>query len=143
MGVTSDLQDSGVLGLVGPEKVVERKGELDLRSRDISCVGAVPQRGRKKGDSSWRGRWNQKKGFLHVCLERTACLYVNAYDPGVPWWFSGKSSACNAKDVGSIPGSGRSPGAGHGNSFQCSCQENPTDRGAWWAMVHEVTKSRA
>ena len=42
MEVTSDLQDGGVLGLVGPEKVLERKGELDLRSRDISCDEAVP-----------------------------------------------------------------------------------------------------
>ena len=36
-------------------------------------------------------------------------------------------------DAGSIPGSGRSPGGGYGNPLQCSCLENPTDRGAWWA----------
>ena len=40
-----------------------------------------------------------------------------------------------------IPGSGRSPGGGHGNPFQCPCLENPMDRGAWWATVHVVTKS--
>ena len=40
-------------------------------------------------------------------------------------------------------GSGRSPGGGHGNPFQYSCLENPMDRGAWWAMVHRVAKSRA
>ena len=43
--------------------------------------------------------------------------------------------------MGSIPGSGRSPGGGNGNRFQFSCQENPMDRGAWWAMVHGVTES--
>ena len=40
-----------------------------------------------------------------------------------------------------IPGSGRSPGGGNGNPFQCSCLENPMDRGAWRATVHGVTKS--
>ena len=42
-------------------------------------------------------------------------------------------------DVGSIPGSGRSPGEGSGNPLPCSCLENPMDRGAWWATVHGVT----
>ena len=42
---------------------------------------------------------------------------------------------------GSIPGSGRSPGGGHGNPFQCSCLENSMDRGAWWTTFHEVAKS--
>ena len=46
-------------------------------------------------------------------------------------------------DAGSIPGSGRSPGEGHGNPLQYFCLENPTDRGAWRATVHEITKSRA
>ena len=53
----------------------------------------------------------------------------------------GKESACNAEDLGSIPGSGRSPGEGHGNSLQYACLENPKDRGAWRATVHGVTKS--
>ena len=44
--------------------------------------------------------------------------------------------------MGSIPGSGRSPGRGHSKSLQYSCLENPMDRGAWWAMVHRVTKSQ-
>ena len=50
-------------------------------------------------------------------------------------------SACNAGDPGSIPGSGRSP-EGNGNPLQYSCLENPMDRGAWWATVHGVSKSR-
>ena len=44
------------------------------------------------------------------------------------------------KDVGSIPGSGRSPGGGHGSALQYSCLGNPMDRGAWWATVHRVAK---
>ena len=52
----------------------------------------------------------------------------------------GKESACNAGDLGSIPGSGRSPGEGHGNPLQDPCLENPMDRGAWWATVHRVAR---
>ena len=44
------------------------------------------------------------------------------------------------RDPGSMPGSRRSPGGGHGNPLQYSCLENPMDRGAWWATVHGVTK---
>ena len=44
---------------------------------------------------------------------------------------SGKASTCNAGDLGSIPGLGRSPGEGNGNPLQYSCLENPMDRGAW------------
>ena len=51
------------------------------------------------------------------------------------------ANAGDAEDVGLIPGSGRSPGEGHGNRLQYSCLENFTDRGAWWATVHGVTKS--
>ena len=51
-----------------------------------------------------------------------------------------KESAHNAGDPGSIPGSGRSPGGGHGNPLQYSCLENSVDRGAWWATVHGFAK---
>ena len=54
----------------------------------------------------------------------------------------GKESACNAGNLGLIPGSGRSPVGGTGNPLQSSCLENPTDRAAWRATVHEVTKSQ-
>ena len=56
-----------------------------------------------------------------------------------------KESSCNAGDTGdagSIPGSIRSPGEGNGNPLQYSCLGNPMDRRAWWAIVHEVTKSK-
>ena len=53
-----------------------------------------------------------------------------------------KASACNSADMGSIPGSGRSPGGGNGNPIQYSWLENPMDRRALWATVRGVTKSR-
>ena len=52
------------------------------------------------------------------------------------------ANAGNVRDMGLIPGSGRSPGGGQGNLLQYSCLENPMDRGTWWAMVHKVAKSR-
>ena len=52
----------------------------------------------------------------------------------------GKESACNARDLDLIPGSGRSPGEGNGNPLQDSCLGNPMDREAWWAIVHGVAR---
>ena len=54
----------------------------------------------------------------------------------------GKESACNAGDLCSILGSGKSPGEGNGSPLQYSCLENPMDRGVWWATVHGITKSQ-
>ena len=51
------------------------------------------------------------------------------------------ANAGDVRDVGSIPGLGRSPGGGHDNPLHYSCLENLINRGAWWAMVHRVTKS--
>ena len=61
---------------------------------------------------------------------------------GLPKWCSGKESTCRAgdADVGSIPGSGRSPEEGSGNPLQYICLENSMDRGAWQATVHGVTE---
>ena len=51
------------------------------------------------------------------------------------------ANAGDLRDLGSIPGLGRSPGGGHGNPLQCSCLENPMDRGAPKATVHRVAES--
>ena len=59
---------------------------------------------------------------------------------GFPHSSVGKESACNTGDLGSIPGSGRSPGEGNSNPLQYSCLENPMDRGAWQAIVHGVSR---
>ena len=61
---------------------------------------------------------------------------------GFPGGSGGKEFVCNARDPGSIPGSGRPPGEGNGNSLQYSCLENPKDRGGWQAAVHGITKSQ-
>ena len=52
------------------------------------------------------------------------------------------ANARYARDTGSVPGVGRSPGGGHRNLLQYSCLEKPMDRGAWWAIVHGIAKSQ-
>ena len=67
---------------------------------------------------------------------------------GFPDGSEGKASACNegnpedTGDAGSIPGSGRFPGEGNGNSLQYSYLGNPMDGGSWRAMVHRITNSQ-
>ena len=73
--------------------------------------------------------WHIDKG-LDILTDLQSCIS------------DGKASACNAGDLGLIPGSGRHPGEGNGNPLQYSCPENSMDRGAWWAIVHEVAKSQ-
>ena len=51
------------------------------------------------------------------------------------------ASAGHVRDMGSVPGLGRSPGRGNGNPLQYSCLENSMDRGVWWTTVHGVAKS--
>ena len=86
--------------------------------------------GHKESDTTERLNWTE----LNWCLRR-----------GFPGGSVVKNPPGNAGDtevVGSIPGSGRSPGVGNGNPLQYCCLENSMDRGTWWAIVHGVTKSR-
>ena len=60
---------------------------------------------------------------------------------GLPWRLSGKESACNAEDVGLIPGQEDSPREENGNPLQYSCMgDNPMDKGACWVTVYNVAK---
>ena len=78
---------------------------------------------------------------IHICV--CVCVCVCVYFPGGASGQNPPADAEYIRDAGLLPGSGRSPGEGHDNPLQYSCLENPMDRGAWWATVHRVTKSRA
>ena len=67
---------------------------------------------------------------------------LNNLPPDFPGGSVVKNLLTNAGDAALIPGSGRSPGRGHGNTPQYSCLENPMDRGAWWAIAHGVAKGQ-
>ena len=69
-------------------------------------------------------------------------LILNFKVQGFPHSSISKEFACNAGDLGLIPGSGRSPGEGNGNPLQYSCLENPVDGGPWQAIVHGVARVR-
>ena len=95
--------------------------------------------------AAWGPRVQMKEGLFPEKGEARACCYGTLYQQGFPGGTSGKNPPANAgdiRDVGSIPGLGRSPGRGHGNPLQCSCVENPMDGGAWRATVHGVAKSQ-
>ena len=82
---------------------------------------------------------------IYICSVVKSCLtiyiYIYSYILGFPEGSDGKESAYNAGNPSLIPGSGRSSGGSHGNPPQYSCLENSINRGAWWATVHELTKS--
>jgi len=96
--------------------------------------------GRTGGVSFWpfpnsSGCWRLISSMF---LTRTSCrktTYANSYYGAWPGW------KISISVLPLTPGSGRSPGGVHGNPLQYSCQENPMDRGAWWATVHGIAKS--
>ena len=77
-------------------------------------------------------------GFL---TDKGRCAVISMGFPGDCMVKHLPAQARDAKDVGSIPASGRAPGRGNGNPLQYSCLENPVDRGAWWATVRGVARS--
>ena len=83
--------------------------------------------------------------FIYSCISLWFYLFRNIYFTGLPQWLSGKESTCNAGatgDVGSIPGSGRSPGGRMATASSILAWRIPMDRGAWQARVHKVAKSQ-
>ena len=105
----------------------------------------------------WGGRWEGGSGLgthVHLWLIHFN-VWQNQYSivkqnkvkikigkKKFPGDSAGKESACQARDLGSIPGSGWSPGGGHGSPLHYSCLENPMDRGAWQVAVHGATKGQ-
>ena len=81
------------------------------------------------------------KSLIQFSVDGWSCVPSLLFIWGQTYKFEVKASACNAGDLGLIPGSGRSPGEGNGNPLQYSCLEYPTDGGAWRATVHRVEKS--
>ena len=87
---------------------------------------------------AWKIPWTEEPGSLQTM----GCKELDRTEHGFPAGSVGKESACNSGDPGLIPGSGRSPAGGDGNSLQYSCLKNSTDRGAWWATVPGIAKSQ-
>ena len=83
-----------------------------------------------------------KKDNAKECSNYLTTALISLASRDLPHSSVSKESTCNARDLGSVPGFGRSSGEGNGNPLQYSCLENPMDRGAWQATVHEVARVR-
>ena len=93
-----------------------------------------------QGLFQWVGFSHQVAKALELQLKLQSFQFK--VEMGFPGGSDGKESACNAGDLGSIPGLGRSPREGNDNPLQYTCLENPRDREAWWAAVYGVAQSR-
>ena len=111
----------------------------NLRYADDTTLMAESEEGLKS--LLMRVKEESEKVGLKLNIQKTKIM---ASGPFTSWQIGsdGKASAYNMGHLGSIPGSGRSPGEGNGNPLQYSCLENSMDGGAWWATVHGVAKSR-
>ena len=89
-----------------------------------------------------KARIFQKNIYLYLINYAKAYALRKSLSFCFPGGSEVKASAHNVGDLGSIPGSGRSPGDGNSNPLQYSCLENPMDGGAWWPTVHRVAKSQ-
>ena len=98
-------------------------------------------------EECWDGSWGGQVVELLIDTLNTFKSFESSgafFRVSLKQWFyisfpgtsDGKESACNAGDLSSIPGLGRSPGEGNDNPLQYSCLEKSMDRGAWWAIAH-------
>ena len=125
----------------------QRLENLVLRKTVISFTQSMDGTVRWKIDrkalvESWRILTTQGASILTDLEREPMHLSWEGHGRGFPGGTSGKELTCQCRDVGLIPGSGRFPVRGHGNPLQCSCLQDPMDRGAWWATVHRATKSQ-
>ena len=116
-----------------------------LEFSDWSGVGPGQGRG-LSGDIRHQGNLSSLCGLSGHCGKLVSSLLSSFVDSlnltwGFPGGSDGNESACNAGDLGSIPGFGRCPGEGNGCPLQYSCLENSVDRRAWQATVHGVSQS--
>ena len=125
--------------------VVAVSGPWSTGARVVLVGSVAPQH----GGSSWAGMESMSPAladeFFTTEPPGTAKMFFlgrNIDKSELSWWLNGKETACNAGHMGSVSGSGRSPGEGHGHPLLYSCLENSMNRGAWWAIVHGVVKSR-
>ena len=128
------------------ETQVQSLGWKDLLEKEMATHSSI---------LAWKIPWMeepdrlQSMGSQRVGHDWAISLYRwlvhTVHYVGLSWWLSSKESTCNAGDagdLGSIPGSGRSPREENGNLLQCSCWENPMDRGAWRLTVHRLAESQ-
>ena len=151
--LTDDLKGSfkAVMGVGAGETSLIRVGLREImgfpggsEGKASACSagdpGSIPMLGRSPGEGNgyplqYCGLKNSMDCIVHGVAELDTTEQLS-----LPGGSDGKASACNAGDLGSVPGLGRSPGGGVDNPLQYSCLENPTDRGTWWSTVYGVVE---
>ena len=129
------VKDTAMHQAQGPVNRTRTESHLRLSSRMPALCSEQPAQELRQ---LWMGKSSLKfHAAASWCLKTTSCFLACL---GLPRWLSDKESACQARDLGLIPGWGRSPEEGNGNPLHYSCLGNPMDRGAHWAIVHGVTK---
>ena len=81
--------------------------------------------------------------ICHEVMGLNFCEIYHIYFEGLSQWYNSEEFAYKYRNMGLIPGSGRSPGERNSNPFQYSCRGSPMERGAWWPTVHGFTNSQA
>ena len=124
-----------------------RRAEFSFLTKKTRGQHRKPGDAQRAAETHIRAVWDGQ-GSVCPCILPTfiqvVCLSTE-FSWGFPGVLVAKNPPANAKEVRdtrSVPGSGRSPGGGHGSPLQYSYLENPMDRGAWQTTVHEVTKSQ-
>ena len=110
---------------------------------NVGDLGSIPGLGRSPGEGKdYPLRYSGLENSMDCIVHRVAKSQTQLSDfhKGFPRSSVDKESACSSEDLGSVSGSGRSPGEGNGNPLQYSCLENPMDREVWQATVHGVTR---
>ena len=114
-------------------------GQMELCKRAAGTFILRKERREREEMKWWKERWELRGQKMQAASDSGTQYRLNLcklYQVLVT------AKAGDIRNVGSIPGSGRSPGGGHGEPLQYSCLENPMDRGAWWTIVHGVAKSQ-
>ena len=117
-----------------------------MKVKSLSCVGLLATQWTAAFQAPPSMGFSRQEYWSGVPLPllEILCYQVIFKKPlkgrGFPGGSDSEESAHNAGDAGSIPGSGRFPGAGNGDPLQCSCLGNSMDRGTWQAIVHWVKK---
>ena len=114
---------------------IPKRREKKKTIHKITTIAQLVKNPSAMQERSWFHSWVRKIAWRRDRLPTPVFL-------GFPDGSVAKESACNAGDLGLIPGLGRSPRVGHGNPLQYSCLGNFMGGEAWWATVHRVTKNQ-
>ena len=133
---------TGKPGVLQSMRLQRARHNLVTRQQQQHNIGGLHEKAQAKFLAWWLMSCKHSNNLMPMLLLIILITKTKLLLWGFPGGSDSKESACNAGDLGSIPGLGRFSGEGNGYPFQYSCLKNSMDKGVWWATVHGVTKSR-